>query len=64
MQLNSTVKEKRKTGSLYAVVDLAESPVDEAHWFKVRSVWKADASLFTSMTSRPLTTQRQTQHRA
>ena len=36
VQLNSTVKEKRKTGSLYAVVDLAESPVDEGQWFKVR----------------------------
>ncbi len=36
VQLNSTVKEKRKTGSLYAVVDLAESPVDESQWFKVR----------------------------
>ncbi len=36
VQLNSTAKEKRKTGSLYAVVDLAESPVDEAQWFKVR----------------------------
>lgn len=36
VQLNSTVKEKRKTGSLYAVVDLAESPVDETQWFKVR----------------------------
>ena len=36
IQLNSTVKEKRKTGSLYAVVDLAQSPVDESQWFKVR----------------------------
>jgi len=36
LQLNSAAKEKRKTGSLYAVVDLAESPVDEAQWFKVR----------------------------
>lgn len=36
VQLNSTEKEKRKTGSLYAVVDLAESPVDETQWFKVR----------------------------
>ena len=26
----------RKTGSLYAVVDLAKSPVDESQWFKVR----------------------------
>lgn len=36
VQLNSTAKEKRKTGSLYAVVDLAESPVDETQWFKLR----------------------------
>jgi len=35
IQLNSTVKEKRKTGSLYAVVDLATSPVDEREWFTV-----------------------------
>lgn len=36
IQLNSSAKEKRKTGSLYAVVDLAISPVDESQWFKVR----------------------------
>ena len=36
IQLNSTAKEKRKTGSLYAVVDLAQSPVDESQWFKLR----------------------------
>jgi putative membrane-bound dehydrogenase-like protein len=36
VQLNSTAKEKRKTGSLYAVVDLAESPVDETKWFTLR----------------------------
>jgi hypothetical protein len=36
VQLNSTEKEKRKTGSLYAVVDLAKSPVDESRWFRVR----------------------------
>ena len=36
IQLNSSAKEKRKTGSLYAVVDLAKSPVDESQWFKVR----------------------------
>ena len=35
IQLNSTEKEKRKTGSLYAVVDLDKSPVDESQWFKV-----------------------------
>lgn len=36
VQLNSSEKEKRKTGSLYAVVDLDRSPVDESQWFKVR----------------------------
>ena len=36
VQLNSTEKEKRKTGSLYAIVDLDKSPVDESKWFKVR----------------------------
>ncbi len=35
VQLNSTAKEKRKTGSLYAVVDLSASPVDESQWFRV-----------------------------
>ncbi len=35
VQLNSTPREKRKTGSLYAVVDLDRSPVDETQWFKV-----------------------------
>jgi len=36
VQLNSSEKEKRKTGSLYAVVDLDKSPVDESEWFRVR----------------------------
>lgn len=36
IQLNSTEREKRKTGSLYAVVDLDQSPVDESQWFRVR----------------------------
>ncbi|MGC4006392.1 MAG: DUF1080 domain-containing protein [Pirellulales bacterium] len=36
IQLNSSAKEKRKTGSLYAIVDLDESPVDETKWFTVR----------------------------
>jgi hypothetical protein len=36
VQLNSTKKEKRKTGSLYAIVDLDKSPVDESKWFTVR----------------------------
>jgi hypothetical protein len=36
VQLNSSTKEKRKTGSLYAIVDLDESPIDETQWFTVR----------------------------
>ena len=36
LQLNSSKKEKRKTGSLYGVVDLDTSPVDETEWFNVR----------------------------
>lgn len=36
IQLNSQQREKRKTGSLYAVVDLDHSPVDETQWFNVR----------------------------
>jgi len=36
IQLNSTKEEKRKTGSLYAVVDLDKSSADESQWFKVR----------------------------
>lgn len=36
VQLNSSAIEKRKTGSLYDVVDLAESPVKESEWFAVR----------------------------
>jgi Domain of Unknown Function (DUF1080) len=35
LQLNSSPAEARKTGSLYAIVDLGKSPVDEAQWFKV-----------------------------
>ena len=35
IQLNSSQKEKRKTGSLYAIVDLDKSPVDESQWFRV-----------------------------
>jgi hypothetical protein len=34
IQLNSSEREPRKTGSLYAVVDLDKSPVDESTWFK------------------------------
>jgi hypothetical protein len=35
IQLNSSQREPRKTGSLYAVVDLDRSPVDESKWFTV-----------------------------
>ena len=38
IQLNSSTKEKRKTGSLYAVVDLDKSPVDESQWFRIRVI--------------------------
>ncbi|MDO8545285.1 MAG: DUF1080 domain-containing protein [Opitutaceae bacterium] len=36
VQLNSTKREKRKTGSLYDVVDVDTSAVDESQWFTVR----------------------------
>jgi hypothetical protein len=36
VQLNSSAKEKRKTGSLYDVVDLATCPIDDTQWFTVR----------------------------
>jgi len=53
VQLNSSVKEKRKTGSLYDVVDLATAPVDDTQWFTVRirvegkriQVWLNDAGV-------------------
>ncbi len=38
VQLNSSQKEKRKTGSLYAIVDRTESLVDETQWFTVRVI--------------------------
>jgi hypothetical protein len=40
LQLNSSPREKIKTGSLYAVVDLDKSPVDESKWFTIRIVVK------------------------
>lgn len=51
VQLNSSPTETRKTGSLYDVVDLATSPVDDTQWFTVRirvdgqriQVWLNDA---------------------
>ncbi|MEM1227115.1 MAG: DUF1080 domain-containing protein [Planctomycetota bacterium] len=36
VQLNSSAKEKQKTGSLYQIVPVDESPVDETEWFTVR----------------------------
>lgn len=36
VQLNSSRKEKRKTGSLYGIVDLDKSPADETKWFEIR----------------------------
>jgi len=36
VQLNSTEKEKRKTGSLYDVVDLDQALIDDTEWFTVR----------------------------
>ena len=36
VQLNSSKKEKRKTGSLYGIVDLDTSPADETKWFEIR----------------------------
>ena len=38
VQLNSSVREKAKTGSLYAVKNLDKSPVDEGQWFVTRVV--------------------------
>lgn len=36
VQLNSSKKEKRKTGSLYGIVDLPTSPADETKFFETR----------------------------
>ena len=36
VQLNSTLKERRKTGSLYDVIDLKEAVIDDTKWFTVR----------------------------
>lgn len=38
VQLNSSAKEKQKTGSLYAIVAVDTSPVDETQWFVIRIV--------------------------
>ncbi|TWT79713.1 hypothetical protein CA13_11200 [Planctomycetes bacterium CA13] len=42
VQLNSSKTENRKTGSLYAVVDLATSPIDETQWFSIRILVNGD----------------------
>jgi hypothetical protein len=36
VQLNTSRREKRKTGSLYEIVDFGTSLVDESQWFTVR----------------------------
>ena len=36
VQLNSSKKEKQKTGSLYKIVQVKESPVEETEWFTIR----------------------------
>lgn len=40
VQLNSSAREKAKTGSLYAIQNLTKSPVDEGKWFIIRIVVK------------------------
>ena len=40
VQLNSSPKEPRKTGSLYGIVDLSQSIADESQWFTLRIVVK------------------------
>jgi len=37
-QLNNTETDKRKTGSLYAIVDLDKSPVEDTQWFEMHIV--------------------------
>lgn len=36
VQLNTSPREKRKTGSLYEIADVGQSFVDESQWFTVR----------------------------
>ncbi len=38
VQLNNTDTDKRKTGSLYQIVDLDKSPVDDTKWFEMHIV--------------------------
>lgn len=36
VQLNNSEQDKRKTGSLYQIVDLDRSPVDDTQWFEMQ----------------------------
>jgi hypothetical protein len=38
VQLNNTDTDKRKTGSLYQIVDLDKSPVDDTKWFEMHII--------------------------
>ncbi len=38
VQLNNSDQDKRKTGSLYQIVDLDRSPVDDTQWFEMHIV--------------------------
>ena len=38
VQLNSAEREKRKTGSLYAISDVTQTPTDDTQWFEVHVV--------------------------
>ena len=42
VQLNNVPEEKNKTGSLYAIEQVAASPVDESDWFVMRVVVRGD----------------------
>jgi 3-keto-disaccharide hydrolase len=53
VQLNSSTSEKRKTGSLYAIVDLDTSPVDETRWFTIRIVVQ-DKRLTAAINGQPV----------
>ena len=38
VQLNNSAADKRKTGSLYQIVDLDKSPVDDTRWFEMHII--------------------------
>ena len=38
VQLNNSTADKRKTGSLYQIVDLDKSPVDDTRWFEMHII--------------------------